>query len=309
MSAESVGATTQNGQLHVIPVRPDWSDGSDLLGYRDLKGEFHAGPLTKVLVEASRPANVDKPFFVVLDEMNLARVEYYFSDVLSVMESREWKDNRIQTDVILPESLIGQAISIPDNVYIIGTVNMDETTHPFSKKVLDRANTIELNQIELEYFDFIELEEAIQNPMLLTKDRFTSEYLKLINVFEKQEDLVREISKKLVKINESLAKMGAQVGYRVRDEICFYMAYNAEFRLLSEDEAFDFCLMQKILPRIAGTDNRVETVLRELYSFTTNMEWNGQEDVIGYAIYPKSSEKIARMLRGIENDGFTSFWL
>jgi AAA domain (dynein-related subfamily) len=85
--AESLGATADNGQFALIPVRPDWSDGSDLIGYRDIKGDFQAGPFTKVLIEANKPENRDNPYFVLLDEMNLARVEYYFSDLLSVMES------------------------------------------------------------------------------------------------------------------------------------------------------------------------------------------------------------------------------
>ncbi|MCV5767785.1 hypothetical protein OFN22_30315, partial [Escherichia coli] len=88
-----------------------------------------------------------RPYFVVLDEMNLARVEYYFSDFLSVIESRKWKDGKIVTSPVLPESITNKHITIPSNIYIIGTVNMDETTHPLSKKVLDRANTIEFNTV------------------------------------------------------------------------------------------------------------------------------------------------------------------
>ncbi len=91
--AESVGATEENGQFTLIPVRPDWSDGSDLLGYVDIKGEFQEGPLTRVIREASN--HRDKPYFVLLDEMNLARVEYYFSDILSVMESKRWENGEL----------------------------------------------------------------------------------------------------------------------------------------------------------------------------------------------------------------------
>lgn len=90
--AESLGATEENGQFTLIPVRPDWSDSSDLLGYVNLQGEFQERPLIKVLENAD--ANPNRPYFVVLDEMNLARVEYYFSDFLSVIESRKWKDGK-----------------------------------------------------------------------------------------------------------------------------------------------------------------------------------------------------------------------
>lgn len=131
--AESLGATEENGQFTLIPVRPDWSDSSDLLGYVNLQGEFQERPLIKVLENAD--ANPNRPYFVVLDEMNLARVEYYFSDFLSVIESRKWKDGKIVTLPVLPESIANKHITIPSNVYIIGTVNMDETTHPLSKKL------------------------------------------------------------------------------------------------------------------------------------------------------------------------------
>src|SRR5690606_32390668 len=92
--AESIGATEDNGQFKLIPVRPDWSDGADLIGYEDIKGDFKIGPLTKVLMEANLPENLNKPYFILLDEMNLARVEYYFSDILSVMESRKKVDDQ-----------------------------------------------------------------------------------------------------------------------------------------------------------------------------------------------------------------------
>ncbi len=157
--AEALGATGDNGQFTLIPVRPDWSDPSDLLGYKDLSGVFRPGRLAEVLVEASQLENQHKPYFICLDEMNLARVEYYFSDVLSVIETQEWRQDRIVTSKLINrESLLPQDqllygdLSIPDNVYLVGTVNMDETTHPFSKKVLDRANTIEFNYINLQQY-------------------------------------------------------------------------------------------------------------------------------------------------------------
>lgn len=90
--AESLGATEENGQFTVIPVRPDWNDGTDLIGFEDLKGEFQKGPLTDVLLRAIE--DPIRPYFVLLDEMNLARVEYYFSDLLSVMESKKWQDGK-----------------------------------------------------------------------------------------------------------------------------------------------------------------------------------------------------------------------
>jgi hypothetical protein len=114
--AESVGATENNGQFTLIPVRPDWSDGSDLLGYTDIKGEFKEGPLTSVLKKAID--HPEQPYFVLLDEMNLARVEHYFSDLLSVMESRKWEDRELVTSTILSKEVAGRDIYLPANVYI-----------------------------------------------------------------------------------------------------------------------------------------------------------------------------------------------
>ncbi|MGD2276279.1 MrcB family domain-containing protein [Bacillus wiedmannii] len=304
--AESLGATEENGQFTLIPVRPDWSDSSDLLGYVNLQGEFQERPLIKVLENAD--ANPNRPYFVVLDEMNLARVEYYFSDFLSVIESRKWKDGKIVTSPVLPESITNKHITIPSNVYIIGTVNMDETTHPLSKKVLDRANTIEFNTVNLDYFNFlmdIEEKEAevVSNSSLATK------YLHLKECFKENEDLVRNISSILIEINKILESVGAQVGYRIRDEICFYMAYNEQGKLLSFDEALDYQIYQKILPRLAGSDGRTEEVLKQLYVLCANEEYDSGNNDASYAEYPRSANKLSHMLRRFEYDGFTSFWI
>lgn len=307
--AESVGATEKNGRFTLIPVRPDWNDGSDLLGYVDIKGEFKPGPLTKVVLEAEQ--NKEDPYFVLLDEMNLARVEHYFSDVLSVMESRRWEDGKIVSSNLLAKEIAGQDISLPPNVYIIGTVNMDETTHPFSKKVLDRANTIEFNRVQLNHLDFLkELKEA--EPIQLKQEVFTAKYLHLKDVYHQYPHIVEKATTELVQINEYLQPLGAHVGYRVRDEICFYLAYNEEGQLMTFENAFDHCLLQKILPRISGSDTRVQRALEQLFTFCTNIELNGEYDGLldfTYAKYPKSANKVLDMLRRLRDDGFTSFWI
>jgi len=304
--AESLGATEENGQFTLIPVRPDWSDSSDLLGYVNLQGEFQERPLIKVLETAD--ANPNRPYFVVLDEMNLARVEYYFSDFLSVMESRKWKDGKIVTSPVLPESITNKHIMIPSNVYIIGTVNMDETTHPLSKKVLDRANTIEFNTVNLDYFNFLmDVEE--KEAEIVSNSSLAAKYLHLKECFKENEDLVRNISSVLIEINKTLESVGAQVGYRIRDEICFYMAYNEQGKLLLFDEALDYQIYQKILPRLAGSDGRTEEVLKQLYVLCANEEYDSGNNADSYAKYPRSANKLSHMLRRFEYDGFTSFWI
>ncbi|KUH45580.1 hypothetical protein M2E15_3506 [Bacillus mycoides] len=304
--AESLGATEENGQFTLIPVRPDWSDSSDLLGYVNLQGEFQDRPLIKVLEAAD--ANPNRPYFVVLDEMNLARVEYYFSDFLSVIESRKWKDGKIVTSTVLPESITNKHITIPSNVYIIGTVNMDETTHPLSKKVLDRANTIEFNTVNLDYFNFLmDVEE--KEAEIASNRSLETAYLHLKECFKENEDLVRNISNIFIEINKILESVGAQVGYRIRDEICFYMAYNEQGKLLSFDEALDYQIYQKILPRLAGSDGRTEEVLKQLYVLCANEEYDSGNNDASYAKYPRSANKLSHMLRRFEYDGFTSFWI
>ncbi|WP_249336526.1 McrB family protein [Sporosarcina sp. Marseille-Q4063] len=303
--AESLGATEENGQFKLIPVRPDWTDGSELLGYPDLKNEFQKGPLTEMVEHAmDRP---DSPHFVLLDEMNLARVEYYFSDVLSVMESRKRDGDRITTSYLLDKKFIGHSLRLPENLYIIGTVNMDETTHPFSKKVLDRANTIEFNEIYLENFDFLGDQELVEMQRISNK-QLAANYISLKDVYSTHRQLIEDISRRLSEINDLLEPLNAHIGYRVRDEICFYMVHNTNMGLLEEYEAFDYCLMQKILPRITGSDGRIDKLLNDLFEWLSDVPYDA-ENVLVSSKYPRSAKKVAEMLRRYHLDGFTSFWI
>ncbi|MGE6489642.1 McrB family protein [Paenisporosarcina sp. NPDC076898] len=309
--ANSVGATEDNGQFKMIPVRPDWSDSSDLLGYLTLQGEYKKGPLAELIEHAMNYP--DLPHFALLDEMNLARVEYYFSDVLSVMESRKKDvDEGIVSSYLVDPNLYqkeafgespGGPLRVTNNLYIVGTVNMDETTHPFSKKVLDRANTIEFNRIELNHFDFLTGVTEKEPEKRISNSSLEASYIHLIDVFSKHRSLIEKISKDIENINVFLSKINAQVGYRVRDEICFYMVHNKETGLLTEDEAMDFCYMQKILPRISG-GQVVEDVLIGLEKLWTKQTAVGQEQS-----YPKSYLKVEEMLGRLRKNGFTSFWI
>src|SRR5699024_10993997 len=259
--AESVGATEENGQFLLISIRPDWNDGSDLLGYVDIKGDFKEGPLTTIIGNAAN--NPGLPYFVLLDEMNLARVEHYFSDILSVMESRKWEDGKVVSSNLLAEETAGFNLTLPNNLYILGTVNMDETTYPFSKKVLDRANTIEFNRIDLSNLVFWNESNAI-NPIQAGNQWFEPEYLHLKDAYVNNENLIGQVINELVQINKALEIDHAHIGYRVRDEICFYMVYNNRENLLDFDSAMDHCILQKILPRISGSDSLIEELLRVL---------------------------------------------
>ncbi|WP_213471074.1 MrcB family domain-containing protein [Paenibacillus dendritiformis] len=326
--AEALGATASNQQFTLIPVRPDWNDPSDLIGYKDLSGSFRPGPLALALEEALKPNNCRKPYFICLDEMNLARVEHYFSDVLSVLETQEWQADRIVTTRLLqPEMLLQEedrarfsTLHIPDNVYLVGTVNMDETTHPFSKKVLDRANTIEFNYIALDQYPDLEesaellVEHSVSNVFL------RSEYLQLVDVYHEHRESVQLVTEKLVRINQILEPIHAQIGFRIRDSVCFYMIYNKQFGLMSEDEAFDHQLLQKILPRIQGSSMSIKRALLLLMKEALGTDFSIDEHMEdssplylpqdwAQARYPRSARKLGFMLGRLEEDGFTSFWL
>lgn len=327
--AEALGATEANGQFKLIPVRPDWNDPSDLIGYKDLSGIFRRGKLTYVLEEASAPENQHKPYFICLDEMNLARVEYYFSDMLSIIETQRWQDGCIVTDTVLSEDQIGRNIGIPENVFFVGTVNMDETTHPFSKKVLDRANTIEFNHIKLDHFIGLENEAITTDEELEfqfpTSYFLRSNYLQLKDAYAEHKLIVQKTVNELVIINNIIENIHAHVGFRVRDSICFYMIYNERFSLMKEDEAMDLQIMQKILPRIQGNNSVGKKVLIELLllsltgSISNSKEYiDGERDIEqvwkkhvndNSVKYPQTARKLIYMLRRLDDDGFTSFWI
>lgn len=315
--AEAIGATSENNRYKLIPVHPDWTDSTDLLGHIDLNGEYISGVVTEFVMAAVENQNV--PYFLCLDEMNLARVEYYFSDILSIMETRYFENKTIRTDKLIPiETLAKDKVAIesyaelylPENLYIIGTVNMDETTFPFSKKVLDRANIIEFSYIDLSLTKKVKTLE----PHRLENHFLKSEYLVLGEVKE-YENIISDTISCLKKINIILLKGNTQIGYRIRDEICFYMVYNQKYNLMEVNNAMDFEILQKILPRIQGSSYTIKDMLTGLFKICIGSQnYYNDEDIINYinknnSVYPKSAEKLSFMMRRFEEDGFTSYWL
>lgn len=312
--AEAIGANYK-----LVSVRPDWSDSSDLFGHVNLNNEFVPG----AIIDYVKRAELDSgnPYFLCLDEMNLARVEYYLSDFLSIIETRHRNGNGIVTDEIIldkvAEKKYGKVI-LPDNLYVIGTVNMDETTFPFSKKVLDRANTIEFSYVDL-VPDFEEEHDSI-DPVSQKNDFLVTEYITLkADTDGKDRELIVKVCEELQDINMILQKANAHVGYRVRDEIVFYMLNNNDAELLNYEEAFDFEIMQKILPRIQGSSGAVKEMLCELFKkfagdYTGLSQASISEQMQEYingknCKYRRSAEKICYMMRRFEEDGFTSYWL
>lgn len=321
--AEAIGATAENGRYKLVSVRPDWSDSSDLFGHANLQGEFVPGAIIDFIKKASE--NKEKPYFLCLDEMNLARVEYYLSDFLSIIETRKRnnENGEIITDEIVLDKVAQEnygGLYLPENLYVIGTVNMDETTFPFSKKVLDRANTIEFSYVDLnpDFSSDVEATEGIElgNEFLKTKyiilktDTDASDYA-----------YITEVCTELQVINRILQEANAHVGYRVRDEIVFYMLNSEKAKLLSYEDALDNEIMQKILPRIQGSGAAIKELLCELFKkfagdysgLSQESTWKQMKTYIGAneknCKYKKSAEKICYMMRRFEEDGFTSYWL
>jgi len=327
--ARAIGCSSDNDRFKLISVKPDWNDSADLLGYSNIRGDFQPGPILETIKKAAEdPAN---PYLVCLDEMNLARVEYYFSDFLSKMETRHYDGDQIKTDRLLNENDFDQNDSndskakysnlhIPDNLYLIGTVNMDETTHPFSKKVLDRANTIEFNQIDLTAF--LEEDYSVQAQSLKVNNQFLkTEYLNLKDLLPAKEGEVRRITEELERLNQILKKANLQVGYRIRDEINFYIVEALDKELLAKNTAFDKEILQKVLPRIQGSSAIIKEILLELFDFFSGSSFSQENGQLSAGVwnyyqanqesfkYPESAEKTAYMLRRFEEDGFTSYWL
>lgn len=316
--SEAIKATSSNNRYSIIGVKPDWNDSTELFGYKNINDKFIPGQLIKIIEEASKPENIDKPYFVCLDEMNLARVEYYLSEYLSIIESRYFDENgNIKTDKIfdngyLPHSDPFSYLIIPENIYIIGTVNMDDTTFAFSRKVLDRVNTIEFSDVALDNLDFT-IEES--DSLDLDNSFFKTRFLSIKDAVDFDKEYVVKINNKIIEINSILEAGNKHFGYRVRDEIVFYMLENKINNLLDENLAFDYQIMQKVLPTITGSDRVIKEILIDLYNYcnpskkiSDEIDYikHGQEG-LETALYVKSASKILMMLRGYE-DGFASFW-
>ena len=308
-----------------IPIRPDWMDNKGLLGfYNILDQKYHSTPLLDLLLEAK--GNSDKPHFVILDEMNLAKVEQYFSDFLSIMESRT-KDNPEGEKIHLhslkraktPDGRdIPNEIHIPENLFFTGTVNVDETTYMFSPKVLDRANVIEFNEVDLDgYSTGVSDDDSfcLENPDV--RDSLMDSATPLFCAkgdYAKFKDLIEDEGNPIGELLNLLKKYNLHFGYRVVNEmsrfICQAIEYIPDFPL---EDAMDIQILQKILPKFHGTRGKLDRPLRDLLSFCFNKEGSFEkmmleaQDSQSGALYPRSARKLARMIENLNIQGYTSF--
>ena len=351
--------------FEMIQVKPNWHDSCELIGYLShLNGtRFIAGDFLKFVVKAWAHENI--PYFLCLDEMNLAPVEQYFAEYLSVIESRKYDENtkKIVTDEIIKPVYSGdrdketnelllkewysvlisdlladcpdekkfalktqfedKGISLPPNLIVVGTVNMDETTFSFSRKVLDRAMTIEMNEFDL----YGGLSEKHENIGKLGKEELIGDAVEASDIYNSNKKVCDRVLEYLKAINEKLENTPFKVAYRTRNEMMLYVVNNLPYNKDKDDKeiyeneiiagALDEITNMKILSRIEGDESKVSSKLLDNLSNTIKLELNkisgkeysesrinNQESRIIPSI---SMAKISEMKKRLET-GYTSFW-
>lgn len=305
-----------DSQYKIVPVGADWTNREPLLGYPNgLNPNEYIAPDSGVLNlirEASKAENADKPYFLILDEMNLSNVERYFADFLSVMESEDkisLYSGSIRKD--LDGNDIPTEIFWTKNLFIIGTVNIDETTYMFSPKVLDRANTIEFRVDESDIRSFFEMPSKINLSVLESKGAsMANNFLEIAadHTIEKE----NEYTDILLKFFSELKKVGAEFGYRTAVEMLLLIKKLNSVSIISKNESIDIAIIQKLLPKLHGSRSKISKVLHALilhclkegqtFSITKSEEVL-QENII----YPISFEKLVRMYKNALDNGFTSY--
>lgn len=306
-------------QYKIIPVGADWTNREPLLGYPNaLDTKEYVTPENKALdLLISAKENPDLLYFLILDEMNLSHVERYFADFLSAMESNEEIHLHKESTSI---SGVPPRIRLPKNLFIIGTVNIDETTHMFSPKVLDRANTIEFRITPIEMSDFLNSIQEIKMEVLESKGSdMARSFLQMAEDKSFPKEDMDEINKELNRFFVELKKAGAEFGYRSVTEILRLInqlsKLNPDLKL---DQKLDFAIIQKLLPKLHGSRRKLSSILVTLATICLkegtslkveeqvfNIEdfnFNSEE-----VKYPLSLEKISRMHRSAIENGFASF--
>lgn len=336
--------------FEMIQVKPNWHDSSELIGYVSSLGDgptFIAGDFLKFVVRAWE--NESTPYFLCLDEMNLAPVEQYFAEYLSVVESRKRNETgKVVTDPILkPEfekerngehaefvpkvwykklidellvdcsdsqkdvlkqQFIDEGITTPQNLIIVGTVNMDETTFSFSRKVLDRAMTIEMNEVDL-YGGLTSRHEQIGK---LNFEDLVGDKVEGVDVYQENQEVCNQAILYLQEINAVLEGTPFKIAYRTRNEFLLYVVNNLPYRKNSQGlemtqnevvaRALDEITSMKILSRIEGDEEKVKAeLLASLKEVVSKMLPENMRDS------SVSLAKLDEMERKLSS-GYTSFW-
>jgi len=305
-------------QYCLVPVGADWTNREPLLGFPNaLEEKKYVKPDNGVLdliVRAGK--NLEKPYFLILDEMNLSHVERYFADFLSTIESKG--------EIYLHEGEedwggVPSKIELPKNLFIVGTVNIDETTYMFSPKVLDRANTIEFRITKSEMETFLNTLGNVNLDVLIGKGaKFYSSFVSMATNPAMELSKNEDINSTLINFFEQLKISGAEFGYRTASEI---QRFAQIVPLLSPEatikQIIDYAILQKLLPKVHGSRRKLEPVLIELMRLCLEEGVDPKEYATGKFLvntsdttnikYPQSLEKIVRMFNNLVQNGFTSF--
>lgn len=358
------GGTTP-GNYCLVEVKPNWHDSTELLGYYSaLSGKYELTDFIRFAYKAAQ--NKDVPFFLCLDEMNLAPVEQYFAEFLSVLETRKKVGNEILTQYLLSKDrfsncelqkkvlvkedgdiiegdkqykmeflysekdaeiityLKEKGLTLPDNLFVIGTVNMDDTTHQFSRKVIDRAFTIEMNGGKMSEMFSPEskmLLEYRDEPIPL--EAFKAEFVRAYEVlddtrFAKYKDVISTHIPALLgdsdgtaeadSINGILNETPFRVSYRVQNELVLYLSTLIERANFPEPDQIEgligeatlAILLEKVLPRVQGEQKQLETqngksnVLKDLKTFVES-HFKPEEDTDANSLYNQVLRKLKEM--------------
>ncbi|MBR5652911.1 MAG: AAA family ATPase [Prevotella sp.] len=328
--------------FEMVQVKPNWHDSSELIGYVSrVSGTpvFVAGDFLKFVAKAWE--NPDVPYFLCLDEMNLAPVEQYFAEYLSVVESRKAdSEGYITTDPILKKSkedwyrvltseltdddnirnrFLEGGICIPQNLIVVGTVNMDETTFSFSRKVLDRAMTIEMNEVDLRGG----LESQHEQIGKLEAGNLIGTAVEGVDIYNTNKDVCDTALDYLEAVNMQLEGTPFKVAYRTRNEFLLYVVNNLPYNKdkdgneLDENcviaRALDEITSMKILSRIEGDETKIGNLLEGLTTTVTlqlkavsGKDYSAKKDEAEKE-YSVSLAKLAEMKKRLES-GYTSFW-
>ncbi|MEX2607928.1 MAG: DUF3578 domain-containing protein [Kiritimatiellia bacterium] len=312
--------SVSDDQTNLVAVGADWTSNENLLGYPDaLKEKSYRKPDNGVLdLILNAEKDPEHPYFLILDEMNLSHVERYFADFLSAMESGE--PIHLHEDTGEDWDGVPAKLTIPGNLFVIGTVNVDETTYMFSPKVLDRANVIEFR------VDRDEMQAFLSNPVKPDLESIAGQgaaYAKAFTAAAKRKDvslddeLKSQISGMLMTFFTPLQEAGAEFGYRTAHEICRFMYFHRELsgEDWSFDAAMDAAVMQKLLPKLHGSKKKLGPVLASLIrlclseSVSKDLPDPLKDEVLmkENAKYPVSLAKLKRMRQRLAEHGFTSF--
>jgi len=320
-------------QYGIIPVGADWTNREPLLGYPNaLNQEDYVVPESGVLNLLLRAKNnfesaaPTKPYFLILDEMNLSHVERYFADFLSAMESGEAIPLHKIEEKEGATLEVPQTLKLPENLFIIGTVNIDETTYMFSPKVLDRANTIEFRVTEENLKTYLKNPPKLDMDLLHPDGVGAGAGMGVDFMVKASDDTTVDYSDKkndLVNFFNELKKVGAEFGYRTTSEIGRLMQKLESLGMEDGEQLFDIAVMQKMLPKLHGSRNKLTKVLpvlgamclkdgekiKDVYfdPFLKNelSEEELQKDV--NVKYKTSFVKISRMYKNAVENGFASY--